>query len=391
MCKKKMKKRIYLDYAASTPIDKKVFAAMMPYFKQSYGNPSSVHGFGQQARAGVEQAREQAARFLQCIADEVIFTSGASEANNLAIQGVVSLQSTKKPHVIVSAIEHDSVLELCKALEKECAAEVTYVKPNTEGIVQSQDVKNAITKNTVLVSVLYANSEIGTVQPIAAIGEMLAEYPNIVFHTDAVQAAHYAPCNVQELGVDLLTLSAHKIYGPKGAGLLYVRKGVTLRPLVIGGGQELKMRGGTENVPAIVGFGVALEQLLDPKMPLTIIKIRQLRDRMVKTLLHDIEDSKITGSIKHRLPNNIHLRCSGVKGKDLVVLLDQKGIAISTGSACAEKLNESSHVVKALNISNDDALSSVRITLGKNTTKEEVEKTTKAIVSSIARLRAVAI
>jgi len=391
-----MRKRIYLDYAASTPVDKKVLKAMLPYIRNEYGNPSSMHSFGQRARAAIEEAREKAAHFLHCSALEIVFTGGATEANNLAIQGVIKnfqfsifnfQTSKKKPHIVTSQIEHESVLGVCQQLEKEGTVQVSYVAPTKEGLVRQKDVEAALKPNTVLVSIMYANSEIGTVQPIAEIGKILKEQKDILFHSDAVQAAHFLECNVEDLGVDLLTLSSHKIYGPKGVGILYVREGSSLRPLVMGGGQEFDMRSGTENVAAIVGMGVALEELEDPRLPVTNIKIRQLRDKLIKEILRRVPDSKLTGSQNKRLQNNAHFRFKGIEGRDLVIALDQKGIAVSTGSACSEKTQEPSPVLLALGLSVKDAESSLRITVGKYTKPEEIDRLVLVLSKVVVLLR----
>ena len=384
-----MRKRIYLDYASSTPVDKKVLKAMLPYIRNEYGNPSSMHSFGQKARAAIEEAREKAAHFLHCSALEIVFTGGATEANNLAIQGVIRKvpEGKGKPHIVTSQIEHESVLAVCQQLEKEGAIQVSYVAPTKEGLVRQKDVQAALKQNTVLVSIMYANSEIGTVQPIAEIGNILREQKDILFHSDAVQAAHFLECNVEDLGVDLLTLSSHKIYGPKGVGILYVKEGSSLRPLVIGGGQEFDMRSGTENVAAIVGMGVALEELEDPRLPVTNIKIRQLRDKLIKEILRRVPDSKLTGSQSKRLQNNAHFRFKGIEGRDLVIALDQKGIAVSTGSACSEKTQEPSPVLLALGLSVKDAESSLRITVGKYTKPEEIERLILVLPKVVELLR----
>ncbi|MBI2098137.1 MAG: cysteine desulfurase [Candidatus Wildermuthbacteria bacterium] len=401
-----MTKAIYLDYAASTPIDKKVLEAMMPYLKRYYGNPSSAHSFGQKARAAIEQARERATGFLGCKAAEVVFTGGATEANNLAIQGVIKSNppaggQNSKPHIVMTAIEHESVLEPCRTLEREGIAEVTYVKPQKDGIVRAEDVEKAIQPNTVLVSIMYANSEIGTIQPIAEIAKAIRSFKSSKFeirnsklqaalplvHTDAVQAANFLDCDVQKLGVDLLTLSGHKIYGPKGVGVLYVREGVRVAPVVQGGGQETGLRSGTENVAAIVGMGQALEALGDPRMAITNIKIRQLRDKLIKTVLRKVPDCELTGSAQNRLPNNVHFRFRGVEGRDVVIALDQKGIAASTGSACSEKTQEPSHVLVALGLEEKESLSALRLTLGKYTKAEDIEKAVRVIAQTVAQLR----
>ncbi len=375
---------------------------MMPYLKKEFGNGSSLHSFGQKAKAVIENARVKVAEFLHCQPLEVVFTSGATEANNLAIRGVlrnlVSQKETKfligKPHIITTQIEHESVLSPCEELEAQGLAEVTYVPVNSEGLVQTEDIKKAIKENTVLVSVMYANSEIGTIQPIAEIGAMLKKLKiensklKILFHTDAVQAAQFLDCNVQKLGVDLLTLSSHKIYGPKGAGVSYIKEGVGIDPLILGGGQEQGIRSGTENVVAIVGMGKAIEEIGNPKAAVTNIKIRQLRDVLIKEVLRKIPGSSLTGSKTKRLTNNVHFLFEGIEGRELAMMLDQKGIAASTGSACSEKTQEPSHVLLALGISEERAYQSLRITIGKYTTKEEIAKTIKYLALIVAKLTA---
>lgn len=392
-----MKARIYLDYAASTPLDAKVFKEMLPYLKKHFGNPSSLHQFGQKARAAIEKARETAAKFLRCAPMEIFFTSGATEANNLAIQGLVkSLQAKearRKPHIIVSAIEHESVLSSVKELELRGEIEATYVKPQKNGIINADDVKNALKDDTALVSVMAANSEIGAIQPIAKIGSLLSAHNvargkrRVLFHADFAQAAHWMECDVKAFGVDLLTLSSHKMYGPKGAGLLYIKEGTALAPLASGGNQEYGMRSGTENVAAIVGFGAAIGQLMDPRLPVANIRIRQMRDKLIKSVLRSIPDSLLTGSLEARLPNNAHFLFRGVRGKDLATALDQEGIAVSTGSACSEKMEEPSHVLLALGVEPELALGSLRVTLGRQTRTEDIEKTVKALKKTVTRLR----
>lgn len=392
-----MKKKIYLDYASTTPVDRKVLAVMMPYLKNAFGNSSSAHAFGQHTKAAIEKARGIVASFLNAHSQEIVFTSGATEANNLAIQGLVrSLAAGKgkeKVHVITSQIEHESVLSPCEVLEQEGLAEVTYIPVGRDGLVRVEDVKNAVKENTALVSIMYANSEIGTVQPVAEIGAMIRELktknPKLktVFHTDAVQAAQFLDCDAHKLNADLLTMSSHKVYGPKGAGALYVRDGLLLSPALYGGGQEGGMRSGTENVAAIVGMGVAIEEVRNPKSKVRNIQIRQLRDRLLRGIGKNVKDAELTGSAKSRLPNNIHIRVRGVEGRDMVIALDQKGIAVSSGSACSEKNQEPSHVLLALGYSPEEASSGVRITLGKNTTQEEIQKCMKAFILAVDQLR----
>jgi len=387
------KKFIYLDYAASTPQDPRVQKVMLPFFAREFGNPSSVHQLGQRAKAAVEGAREQVAKFLSCSASEIVFTSGATEANNIAIQGVIKQSSFTKPHVITCVIEHESLLASIEALEKKGVIEATYIKVGKEGVVNLKDIEKSLQKNTILVSIQYANSEIGTIQPIAEIGKMLRKYKKedakrqVVFHSDAVQAALYLDCNVEKLGVDLLTLSSHKIYGPKGSGVLYIRKGSAIEPLFLGGGQEQDMRPGTENVAGIVGMGEAIGEIQNPKTKVQNIRIRQLRDLFIKIIQQRISSAEVTGSLLKRLPNNVHIRFKGVEGKDVVLLLDQKGIAVSAGSACSEKSQEPSHALLSMGYTNKEASCAVRITLGKHTKKEEVEKTVRVLEKVIEQLK----
>ncbi|MDA1337402.1 MAG: cysteine desulfurase family protein [bacterium] len=415
--KEEMKKKIiYLDYAAATPTDKKVQKAMAPFYSREFANPSSLHQLGQHSRAAVETAREQVASFLSCSADEVVFTSGATEANNIVIQGIsfhpnptanptshpggAKLRTPgvrsagSKPHIITSMIEHESVLAPVLQLEREGVIEVTYIAVSKEGIVHPDDIEKALGENTALVSIQYANSETGTIQPIAKIGKVIKKYKEenigskILFHTDAVQAALYLHCNVAKLGVDLLTLSGHKIYGPKGVGVLYIKKGSRVRPLFFGGGQEQDVRPGTENVACIVGMGEAIAEIRNPKHEIQNIQVRQLRDRLIKIIPQRISGVEVTGSIVERLPNNVHLLINGVEGKDVVFLLDQKGVAVSTGSACSERSKEPSHVLLNMGYGDKEARSAVRITLGKHTKKEEVEKTVKILEKVVEQLRA---
>src|SRR3989344_3036042 len=385
-----MKKQIYLDYAASSPLDPGVLKAMMPFLRQEWGNPSSSHSFGQRSRAAIENSRETVAKFLNCSPLEVVFTSGATEANNLAIQGVLKSASSKRPHVIVSKIEHESVLSPIQELEAQGKIEATYIAPNKEGITDPADVEKVLKTNTALVSIMYANSEIGTIQPIAEIGALLkvnSQKSKVVFHTDAVQAAQFLDCDVQKLGVDILTLSGHKVYGPKGVGALYIKEGTAVSPLHVGGGQEQGMRSGTENVAAIVGMGAAIEEILNPKSEIRNIKMRQIRDFLMKEVLRKIKGSSLTGSRTQRLPNNAHFRFKSVHGKDLAMMLDQKGFAVSTGSACSEKTEEPSHVLLALGIPVQECVSALRVTLGKQTTKEEVAKFIKTLATTVEKLR----
>ena len=379
--------KIYLDYAATTPVDPKVLRAMLPYLKKDCGNPSSIHSFGQRAILAIDRARESAAKFLSCDAQEIVFTGSASEANNLAIFGLVKA----KDHIITTQIEHPAILEPCRALERR-GVEVTYLPVNREGLVLVSDIEKAIKSNTVLISVMYANNEIGTIQPVAEIGELLKirrqkGKNRIYFHTDAVQAANYLDCNVEKLGVDLLTLSCHKIYGPKGVGILYVKNDTKLQPLIYGGGQEHGLRSGTENIAGIIGMGRAIEEIQNPKVKIQIIRTRQFRDKLIRIILKSVPDCRLNGSAVQRLPNNINLSFRGLEGEALVISLDQKGIAVSTGSACSVRNLQPSHVLLALGLSAPEAHGSLRITLGRYTTQQEIEKFLKVLPGIVERLR----
>lgn len=384
--------KIYLDYAATTPIVPNVLKAMLPYLKKDFGNPSSIHYFGQKALGAVDDARKKVADFLKSDSQEIIFTGSATEANNLAIFGVLEAAKIEKPHIITSQIEHQAVLEPCKELEKE-GVKVTYLPVDKEGLVKVSDFEKAIEKNTVLVSIIYANNEIGTVQPIAEIGQLIKkinlsnEHSTIYFHTDAVQAANYLDCDVEKLGVDLLTLSSHKIYGPKGVGTLFVKKNTAIKPLIQGGGHERGLRSGTENVAGIVGLAAAIEEIKNPKTKIQNIKTRQLRDKIIKTMFKIIPDLRLNGSQVNRLPNNANFSFRGAEGEAMVIALDQKGIAVSTGSACSSKSLEPSHVLLALGLSEEEAHGSLRITLGRQTTEKEIEKFLKVLPSIIQRLK----
>lgn len=384
--------KIYLDYAATTPVDKQVLEEMMPYFSENFGNPSSIHTFGQKAIRAIDDSREKVAELLNCSSSEIIFTGSATEANNLAIRGIVESHTKEmkdKPHIITSPIEHDAVLELCKKLEKERKAEVTYLSVDKEGFVSLEELKNSIQENTLLVSIIYANNEIGTIQPIDKIGKAIKEINSsrkrkVYFHTDAVQAVNYLNCNVEELGVDLLTLSGHKIYGPKGVGALYVNSGTRLKPLLSGGGQENGIRPGTHNTPAIVGLGKAIENVGKEK---EIQHIQKLRDQLIEGILENIPNAKLNGPRENRLPNNANISISGAEGESLIMSLDQKGIAASTGSACSSKNLEPSHVLIALGLSPKQAHGSIRFSLGKYTTQQEIEKVIEVLPQIVERLR----
>lgn len=393
-----MVKKIYLDYAATTPVDKQVLSAMLPYFDKQYGNPASIHSYGQEATNAVDEARERVANFLGSVPQEIIFTSGATESNNLVLRGAVREYKKKNsgsvPHVIISPIEHDSVLETVKELEKDKEITVSYVPVNAQGVILLDQLENLIQDSTILVSVMYANNEIGTIEPIREVGTLLRqknesrEY-KIIFHTDAVQGAGYLDCNVERLGVDALSLSGHKIYGPKGISALYMKKGTAIAPIVTGGGQEYKKRSGTLNVPAIVGLGQAVVEVR--KNIALAERIETLRDLLIQGILGSVPEAEMNGATgKERLPNNANFCFPGAEGESIVIMLDQAGIAASTGSACASKSLEPSHVLLAIGVPKEKAHSSVRFTLGKHTTEQEIKKVIEELPGIVKRLREIA-
>ncbi|MHB9133532.1 MAG: cysteine desulfurase family protein [Armatimonadota bacterium] len=372
---------IYLDYAATTPLDPHVDEVMRRYGREIFGNPSSQHAAGRAARAAVDDARDLIADHLGARAAEIIFTCSGTEANNLAIKGVARAQRARGNHIITSAIEHHAVLESCLALERE-GFRVTCLPPDAAGIVHPRQVAEAITAETILVAVMYANNEIGAIQPIAEIGAICREH-GIPFHTDAVQAAGELGLGVKALNVDLMALSAHKIYGPKGVGALYVRTGTPLQPLLDGGEQEQGRRAGTENVAGIAGFATALS--LVPNAEETT-RVRTLRDQLIDALLA-IPGARLHGDRRQRLANNINIGFDRVSGESLLLALDLAGIAASTGAACAAGAVEPSHVIQALGYPKEQALEAVRLTLGRGTTEEEIRETICTINEIIPRLQ----
>ncbi len=375
---------IYMDHSATSPVDPEVFKAMEPYFVDEFGNASTLYSLGREARKAMESARAQVASLIGAKPEEVIFTSGGTESDNIAIKGTAYRLKDKGNHIITSAIEHPAVRETCKYLEKN-GFEVTYLPVYEEGIVRVSDLENAITDKTILITIMHANNEIGTIQPIAEIGKIARE-KKIYFHTDAVQTVGKIPVNVEEMNVDMLSLSAHKVYGPKGIGALYVKKGVRLEPLIHGGGHEKGLRPGTENVSGIVGLGKACElaekNLLDDTKYIT-----NLRDKLIDGILNSIEQSYLNGHRTKRLPNNVNLRFTGIEGESLILHLDSKGIDGSTGSACSSKSLEPSHVLTALGLEHVDAHGSLRLTLGKENTEEEVNYVIESVKEVVETLR----
>jgi len=376
-------RKVYLDNAATTRLHEDVFAAMKPYLLEHYGNPSSVHSFGRQARKAVEDAREQVAAALGAEAKEIIFTSGATEANNLAIRGIARAQKKQGNHIITSAVEHHAVLDTCKALEKE-GFTVTVVPVDEYGMVDPAAVEAAITDQTILVSIMLANNEVGTINPIAEIGEICRKH-GVTFHTDAVQAIGNIPVDVNALNVDLLSLSGHKFYGPKGIGALYIRKGTKLDVFHFGGVQERKLRPGTENVPGIVGLGKAIE-LATTDLEAKAAKLRALRDKLIKGLL-SIADTRLNGHPEKRLPGNVNVSIQYIEGESLLLSLDLKGIAASSGSACTSGSLDPSHVLMAMGLDHQTAHGSLRLTLGRDNTEEDVDYVLEVLPGIVERLR----
>ena len=383
-------KTIYLDHAATTPLRKEALEAMMPFFADLFGNPNSPYSFAQEARNAVDEAREKVAGVLGCRTREVVFTSGGTESDNAAIKGVASALKPSGRHVITSAIEHHAIIHSCEELV-EAGYEVTYLPVGRDGIVDPQIVEDAIREDTTLVSVMYANNEIGTVQDIAEIARRThrkaeAMGRNIVVHTDAVQAAGWLSLDVNELDVDMMSLSAHKFYGPKGVGVLYVRRGTPFNPLIVGGGQERQRRSGTENVPGIVGAAVALD-LAESERIETGEAVIPLRDIFIEGILERIPGARLNGDRYRRLPNNVNFSFDGVEGEAVLLGLDFAGIYASTQSACSSASIEPSHVLVALGLDADLAVGSLRLTLGRESTEEEVQTTLDVLPGVISRLR----
>jgi cysteine desulfurase len=379
-----MKREVYLDYAATTPIRPEVFQAMEPYLTKEFGNPSSIHHFGKQARIAIEEAREKIAKALGAKNEEIIFTSGGTESNNMALKGVAYALSDKGKHIITSSIEHHAILEPCHFLEK-LGFEITYLPVDKEGFIDPDSLRKAIRKDTILISIMHANNEIGTIEPIEELTKIAKEY-EIYFHTDAVQTVGHIPVNIDKLGVDLLSISAHKFYGPKGIGALYIRKGTKIHPLIYGGEQEQRKRAGTENVAGIVGMGKAIEISileLDNERE----RLINLRDYFIKEVEKRIEEVYLNGPREIRLPNNINFSFAYIEGESILLNLDLEGIAVSTGSACSSASLEPSHVLSAIGLPVELAHSAVRFTLGHYTTKEDLDYTLEVLEKTVKRLR----
>jgi cysteine desulfurase len=377
-------KRVYFDNNASTPVDREVLETMLPYFAENFGNASSIHSPGQQARKAVEHAREQVAALVGARAAEITFTSGGTESDNLAIRGILFADERPKKHIITTQIEHSAVLQTCRALE-EGAVEVTYLPVNADGLVNPADVRKALRPETVLITVMHANNELGCVEPVEEIGRVAAE-ADVYFHVDGVQSAGKIPINVETLGADLLAISAHKIYGPKGVGALYIRKGTRLKPILFGGKDTRVHRPGTENVAGIVGLGKAAELALN-KLQAEGARLSALRDRLEKGLLDAIPYARVNGAQAPRNPNTANLSFSFIEGESLVIALDLKGLACSTGAACSSGAIEPSHVLTAIGLSAEQARGSMRFSLGRLNTDEDVDFALKVIPEAVAQLR----
>lgn len=376
--------KVYLDNAATTPVTEEVQLAMLPFLKEKFGNASSLHQWGREAREAVEKAREKIIRKLGAKKHKLIFTSGGTEANNLALKGIAfnrmnnGMNNKEKGHIITSKIEHDCVLKSCQWLEKQGFA-ITYLNVDKEGLIDPEELKKAIRKDTFLVSLIHANSEIGTLQDIKALGKVCRE-KKVLFHTDACQS--FCKTKIDLEYVDLVTINAHKIHGPKGIGALLIREGIKIEPLLHGGGHEFKLRSGTENVPGIIGFAAAIDAIKEEDVK----RMAKLRDYLIGKALQ-IEDSWLNGSKDKRLCNNINISFKNVEGESLILHLDMRGIAASTGSACSSQSLEPSHVLLAIGLRPEEAHGTIRLTLSKDTTKKEIDYALKAIQESVENLR----
>jgi len=381
---------VYMDHAGTTSLDPKVLEAMIPYFSEHFGNPSSLHTVGQEARYALDEARERVAGVLNCRPREIVFTGGGTESDNAAIHGVATALHETGNHIVTSSVEHHAVLHACQYLESQ-GFEVTYLPVDSDGMVQPESVYNAINERTTLVTIMYGNNEIGTINPISEISKAIKKRAEelsrtIVFHTDAVQAAGYLSLNVADLEVDLLSLSGHKFHGPKGTGVLYIKRGTPYLPLIHGGGQERERRSGTENIPGIIGLSLALEAA-DTVREETSERCSGLRDKIIESVLEQIPGSRLNGHATQRLPNNANFSFTGVEGEPILLGLDMAGIAASSGSACSSGSLEPSHVLLALGQSAEIARGSLRLTLGRENTQEEVEYLLGVLVDLVQRLR----
>jgi cysteine desulfurase len=379
--------KVFFDHSSTTKVDDAVVKEMMPYFSRYYGNPSSIHSFGREANDGVDLSRKRIASLLHCKDDEIIFTAGGTESDNIAIQGValknLDKMKSKGPHVISCEIEHPAVMQPCKHLE-DLGFNVKYLSVDSYGIVDIDELKKSITDDTFLISIMFANNEIGSIQPILEIGD-IAHKHNVLFHSDAVQAVGKMPIDVEKLHIDLLSMSSHKMYGPKGVGALYIKKGVSLQPIMYGGGHEKGLRSSTLNVPGIVGLGKACE-LANVRMKKDYSYISALQKLLIKNIL-SIEESYLNGHPEKRLINNAHFRFTGVEGESMLLAMDAKGIATSTGSACSSKKLQASHVLTAIGLQPEQAHGSIRLSIGRENTKDEVMYVCESMQEVVSKLR----
>lgn len=375
---------IYLDNAASTPVHEKVIEEMLPYFREQYGNPSSIHRHGRLANIAIQNARKRIAGLINADSSEIIITSGGTESNNTAIYGIAS--KSKGKHIITSSIEHDAILEPCRRLEKE-GYRISFLPVDRFGFVNPDDLKKEISDDTCMITTMYANNEVGTIQPIKEIAQISRE-KNIIFHTDAVQAVGKTPVDVKKLGIDLLSISSHKINGPKGVGALYIKNGVKISPLILGGGQERGLRSGTENVASIAGFGMACKLALD-NVNDNMAHFKKLTTRLISRVLSEIPSTILNGHPDTRIPNNTHFTFLGVSGEDLIIKLDENKISASTGSACSVKIQKASHVLKAMGFSHEQVTGSLRLTVGITNTEQEIDETADVLKKVVQELRAV--
>lgn len=380
-----MEKYVYMDNSATTPVKEEVLKEMLPYFTSKYGNPSSVYSLGNESKNAIEIAREKVAKALNAKPNEIFFTAGGSEADNWAIKGVAYANKGKGNHIITSKIEHHGILHTCKYLEKH-GFNVTYLDVDEYGLVDLQQLEEAVTDDTILITIMFANNEIGTIQPIKEIGK-IAKDKGVLFHTDAVQAVGHVKIDVDDLNIDLLSLSAHKFYGPKGVGALYVRRGVKIDPLISGGGQEGNRRAGTENVPGIVGMGKAIE-LAYEDLEEKNARLIKLRDSLIQKIFDNIDYVRLNGHPTKRLPGNVNVCFEFIEGESLLLSLDMEGIAASSGSACTSGTLEPSHVLLAIGLPHEIAHGSLRLSLGDFNTEEEVDYVVEKLVEIVARLRA---
>jgi cysteine desulfurase len=379
-------RRIYLDNAATTPVHPDVAKAMRPFLRDSFGNPSSMHSAGQEARVAVEAARDKVASLIGAGSEEIVFTSGGTEADNFALKGMAYANDGGRNHIITSSVEHHAVLETCKFLER-LGLTVTYLPVDGSGLVDPDDVKRAITKKTLLISVMHANNEVGTIEPIAEIGKIARE-AGTSFHSDAVQTVGHIPVKVDDLGVDMLAMSAHKLGGPKGIGALYVRKGTRIESFVHGGEQENGRRASTENVPGIVGFGKAAE-IAERESDKQAKRLTPLRDRLTRGLTERIDHIRLNGHPTRRLPNNVNVSVDGAEGEQMLLILSARGICVSTGSACSASSSEPSHVLLALGLSQEQARGSIRLSLGRETVERDIDRVLAILPGIVNELRAV--